>query len=921
MNDPAKVSSVLVLNWSKYVPNWSNSGFLVAEAYFQGMNHIFSGAVYMKRYRVVVGLCLLFFLSLTGWAQPVATAPYVVQVRHFSIEQGLPNRSVAHMAQDQDGFVWIGTLTGGYRFDGQHFVSLPPPNTPTRNQLPFFVDHIHVEPDGTRWFCEGQNDSRRQVRLWAPDQPVLFEKRFGRSLPTDQFVFAQSIGQRGRPKLPAPGRLMLFTKSGTIYVHTGAGRFRTIFHLAGSRQLTAVSQTVTNRLWLTVADSTGTRYSLLEIDTSGRVHRELSTPTLLVPVCSDTTGDLYLGRSLERIVGQQQPRLSAHRLDDYLYRLDAGGQLSAIPIALPTNSFPDPAHYFFWTDQIVYDPQHDLFWLLGQGVLQAWSPQYGIVYDLRASGFPMNWVPTINRPMFDRTGGLWLATGDGFMLIQVTPNQFRRYLSAPENASAQIRFSTRGMAQVGQRLWVANHWIDLPTGVARPVGSQVPGRVFAALRGPDGALWTAGDNLTRTDSATGQTQAFPLQGANFCLAIWPDQRQNFWLGYNRGLSYFDARQRQNRPFTRYNQFTELADNQVNGLFADPRRPGGIWVAASSGLYWLDTLRGITERYSVADAAARHLPVSHITFVRPDPDQPGLYWLATRGGGLVRWERATGHCHQFTQADGLLNTNLYCVYTDHPDPARRTDKNRLWLTTDYGLVSFNKQTGQFLTYLPRDGIAHEEFNLASHYQAADGRLYLGGLNGVTAFSPAQIYPKIGSTAPLKITGYRQLDAQTGNLIDQMVSYQPGEPLVLPTSVRAIELTVALLDYRYLNQTRLWYRIQGWQESWLSQPENTLRINGLPPGNYTLEIRIQLPNGQWASWTLSIPILVEAPVYRQWWFLLLLILLGAGLVAGGLYWRGWQIINDNRRLEAEVAQRTARIEADKAIIEQQAAELRE
>ncbi len=872
----------------------------------------------MNRYGIVVGHCLLFFLHLPGWAQLARPAPYVVQVRQFSIEQGLPSRSVTHMAQDQDGFVWIGTLTGAYRFDGRQFLPLPPRTRPSRSQLPFFVDQIYIEPDGTRWFFEGQNASRRQVWLWAPGQPkpIRFEDQFGHSLPTDVFAYVRYIGQRGQPQPPARGRVKLFTESGAVYAHTGAGRFRQLFQLSGGRRLLMVSQTGSGRLWLTAVNNTGSSFDLLEIDTSGRVHRQLSTPAPLLPICADTTGGLYLCRYFAI-----QPRLSAHRLDDYLYRLDASDHLSAIPIALPTNSYPDPAHYFFYTDQITYDPRHDLFWLLGNGVLQAWHPRHGIVFDLKASGFPMNRVPTINRPMIDRTGVLWVATGDGFLVIHVTPNRFQQYLSAPDNAPAQIQFSTRGIAQVGQRLWVANQWVDLRTGAAQPVGPQEPGRLYAALRGSDGALWTAGDILFRTDPATGQAQSFPLRGQNFCLSIWPDRRQHFWLGYDQGLSYFDTHRRQNLPFTRYNQFAELAENRVNGFFADPRRAGGLWVAASSGLYWLDTLRGITERYSAADATPRHLPVSHITFVRPDPDQPGVYWLATRGEGLLRWERTTGRCRQFTQADGLLNPTLYCVYTDHPDPARRTDKNRLWLTTDYGLVSFNKQTGQFLTYLPRDGIAHEEFNLTAHYQASDGRLFLGGLNGVTAFWPSQIGSGASSMAPLRLTGYRQLDAQTGTLTDYTASYRAGQPFVLSPSVRAIELTVALLDYRYLNQTQLQYRIRGWQESWLSQMETTLRINGLPAGDYTLEIRMQLPNGQWASQTLSIPILVEAPVYRRWWFLLLMSLLVAGVGRGVWYWRTRRIINDNHRLETEVAQRTAQLEIDKAIIVEQAAKLRE
>ena len=53
--------------------------------------------------------------SLAAPAQPVITA------HHYTTDNGLPDNNVRCMAQDDDGFLWLGTLYGLYRFDGHSY--------------------------------------------------------------------------------------------------------------------------------------------------------------------------------------------------------------------------------------------------------------------------------------------------------------------------------------------------------------------------------------------------------------------------------------------------------------------------------------------------------------------------------------------------------------------------------------------------------------------------------------------------------------------------------------------------------------------------------------------------------------------------------------------------------------------------------
>ncbi|AUD04294.1 ATP-binding protein [Spirosoma pollinicola] len=869
-------------------------------------------------------------------SQP-ANPPYIVQVRHYSIEQGLPNRTVTEIGQDARGFIWIGTLNNAYRFDGSRFVPLPTKPKPSDSQLPVYVTKIRSDKAGSLWFFKARSKFDQWIDRWLPveEKNIPFTVRLATGNTPTHFSLGNNISQRGSTQ-QSHNPLLIVKEDGWVYRYDEKKTLTLLYKSPTPIHLHTATTTVTGSLLISSSDTTNTHYQLIEFDSLGHIRRRQLLPKLFRPVCTDAQGRIYLIQIISHLdTPDRLPRLSDHQLDQLLYRLDPDGQLTSLPIQFSRSPFSASVVRSSFASslidvQVVYDAQHDLFWFLGKATLFAWHPAKGIMFDLATSNVPFSQIPLFRDLLVDRMGGVWVASSDGFLLLTLTPNRFIRYLYRPPLAVTGFSDATRGLIQIGHSLLAnaTDSWlIDLKTGNSQLALShqKVQKTDFLnqqpVVSAQNGGVWTARSKLALLHPSTHTIEQYPLPDSNnTCWAIWPDGRHNLWLGYNQGVGYFDVRKKQNIPFKHYNNFPELAENRVAGFFPD-RQAGGVWVASSSGLYLLDTLRGIVARYSMERPAPFHLPFNHITFVHPDPDKAGLYWLATRGGGLIRWERATGKYKQYTQADGLLNNTLYCLYTDHPDPALRYDKNRLWFTTDYGLVSFNKKAERFQTFLPKDGIAHEEFNFTSNYQAADGRLYLGGLNGVTAFYPNQIRANESKKAPLVVTQLQQLDGKTGDMIDHMSSFHPGQPIRIASSNRALLVSFALLDYRFLGQTRLWYRIRNWQETWDSQPQADLRINGLPPGEYQLDVRMQNNNGQWVSDTLILPIVVEPPIYQQAWFIVLALLILFAAIVTLFRWRSRRLIDETARLEVEVARRTAQIKADKSIIEEQAAKLLE
>lgn len=880
--------------------------------------------------RLLRGLCVaIAFLGQLHAQISLKAQPYIFSAKHLTF-----GKSIVSLGQDKQGFMWAGTLENAYRFDGQQFEPLPESTKKTADaSFAPAIRSISTDVAGNLWIVGGGENGLRKIQLVRPGEktPRSFEEIYGHKDPFQDDPIHSFLPTNNRPF-----RYLLTTK-GRVVRHLGGGHFRTIGRWRSPQSnsvLVGGLETQRGTLWVsTRAQEIPGGGTLMEIDSLGRILRRYEVAFPIMPMTEDRSGTLHFYKWVGYFPFRELPRLTQHKLTDFLYLLPPTGALQSLPVSFDQSPFFDNQPNSQLALGVQYDVVRNLYWICGNRVCFAWHPIHGLVFDLLKTNVPTASMQSFRTAIIDRTGAVWIRTDDGVVLVTLEPNRFTRYLHQPDHKATTDRYSIRGMVQQGNRLWVnteESYWVDLSTGRKEPVLLPSDPRypivryLYPAIQDRQGTIWSTLHGVTQITPSTGQVVAWPLREASpnsTGMALWHDGRRHLWVGYDDGLSVFDVVTKQNQPFTRYNQFTELAQNRVSGFFPDATVGGRIWLAASSGLYLLDTLQGVVARYSTRDTMRNKegttaetrpaLPFDHITFVHPDPDERGVYWLATRGGGLIRWNRTTGQYQRFTEKQGLSNNTLYCIYEDQ--------HQRLWLPSDYGLMAFHLKTHQIQIFHTTDGIADKEFNLTAHYHAPDGRLFLGGLNGITAFYPDQIRAEKPRLAPLVVTQYHKLEPHTGELVDAISDYQQQQHVRLAADHKLVSLSFALLDYRYLGNTRLWYRIVGWQDQWVMQPQMELRLNGLPAGDYTLEVRAQTTNGDWISPILAIPLNIDRPIYLQTWFLFLGLLALIGLVMAVFRWRNWQLIQEKTRLETEVARRTARIEQDKAIIERQAADL--
>jgi ligand-binding sensor domain-containing protein len=114
---------------------------------------------------------LIIFMSVMQLTLLVAQQPYA---RQFTDEDGLPSLTVYEIAQDEKGFLWIGTSNGFCRYDGVNFIEYKSEEATDKE----FIG-VYISPVNTiwTWNISGElfevKDNRLELYKLSPINPTL----------------------------------------------------------------------------------------------------------------------------------------------------------------------------------------------------------------------------------------------------------------------------------------------------------------------------------------------------------------------------------------------------------------------------------------------------------------------------------------------------------------------------------------------------------------------------------------------------------------------------------------------------------------------------------------------------------------------------------------------------------------------------
>ncbi len=111
-------------------------------------------------------------------------------------------------------------------------------------------------------------------------------------------------------------------------------------------------------------------------------------------------------------------------------------------------------------------------------------------------------------------------------------------------------------------------------------------------------------------------------------------------------------------------------------------------------------------------------------------------------------------------------------------------------------------------------------------------------------------------------------------------KPLETLVkLPWNNTDVLINFSSVALRSRGRFHYEYRVKGLHNKWEKLDGNVsyVRLNHLPPGSFTFEVKAVNEDGTTSANTASIAIQTEMPFWQQWWFYALIFIFGSSLVA--------------------------------------------
>jgi signal transduction histidine kinase/ligand-binding sensor domain-containing protein len=794
---------------------------------------------------IVVVACLVS----AGPAYALDPTRAIGQFHHtsWSTEAGAP-ADVWAIDQTPDGFLWLGSVNGLYRFDGVRFERVAADLLPSPS-----IHSLAATRSGALWIgyerpigviSKLEHGIVRNFRVVAPSStsihrivvgpdesvwaatPDFILKFDGQQFVAVDSDWGSSLGEASGGVwsfgVARDGVVWSRNRNGVYYLKPGQSRFQRADGYVGG--VASFASRADGSLW-TTDSAAGHLYALPELRTGDHV---VPTPTPGLTLSEPVRGAILLDR------------------DSTLWftSIEGGG----LRRARDSDSSP-PADRYTASDGLTSDVVHTLF--------------------------------------EDREGTIWVGTNLGLDRFRVA--------NVVTETGIPAGFRARFVRAAGGALYAYTGWsntaaraIDGSESLYRILPGQPP-RVLARnvgrLRGivvdpTGGTLWlSTGDGPRRVD---GERVLPPIpvppevRGSIYSAAI--DERGEFWISAFRKGVY-------RRGATGWMRLPLGAMGATAVLTPNPR--GGMWVRYAGGKLLL--ARGD----EMVDYSARIPPIGDLTFMKPDGDGlliGGEHGLARFDGRDFLWLRSA-------------DVPALSVVTG----VDRTPDGSTWVFTQGGILRFDTKAldealrtrrlppHSYETIGARDGLPGAPYGGvygSTVATAHDGRVWFTTGQGLVWIDPRNLHH---NTLPPPVT-IRSLTAN-----DRV--FEDPRDVVLAAGAANVQIDYTALSLVIPERNRFRYRLDGVDPDWVNAGDRRQAFyTKLSPGAYRFQVVASNDDGVWNATGATLSFTVPPTFLQSRQFLALCILAGASLLWLLYSLRLRQLAERMReRLEERIAER--------------------
>ncbi|HMA98108.1 MAG TPA: ATP-binding protein, partial [Wenzhouxiangella sp.] len=788
--------------------------------------------------------------------------------RHIGMADGLPDPSVEAIIQDHFGYVWIGTQAGLLRHEGDQ-LNLLPRNPSEPNSLPGTnIMALHAHSDGMVWAAvedQGVVEIGPDLAIHRRLQPVTE----GGILP-DSNVWSMTEDCDGK-------LWMGFAQAGVGVYGPESDSFRLFgqeegFGLNPREFQTHLMLDSQCRVWLIQTS----RVSMFDpASESGRflpVFESGEDPgSTLIHAWISPDDEVFVGRGNELIKLVIDGHSSAQASASVMHRADA--LITAI------GALPDKRLFLTTRDGLeFFDPE--------TGRATKAAPRLDLDFSLPS--------PTLSGAhLLDQEGGLWISVNrEGLVYLAPSHAAFSRLPASSEttatSASEQIR-AIHPATQEGQ-LWVTSsrgvYRLDYRSRQRTSLTALYPdiqvepttSPMVTALQETPSDLFLLGLRSVLAYSKKEQqfSDLVPAEwiGPDLLESMYPTESGRLWLSLRSGaLLAVDA---DSRELARYDH--DQADRyyfpeSVPAIFSTDAE-GNLWVAGQSTVYQYSDSVGFIEKFETDSWPIRSFAWDDSTL-----------WVGT-DFTLYEYEVIGGQATLAARHDLSGLTERTTLLSIRASPGKT---NEIWLVLRSGIASLDLDTGHLRSYSRADGLALSEFSRKASVVLEDGRILLGGMQGLVTIDPDRLLRQ-----PVEPPVY--LRAVSAG--DRRLVLVPGEraPLDLSWDQNSVRFEFSALTYVAPDKVQYRIRLTGWDEDWLDlERQSSMYYSNLRPGQYRFEVQAAGPDGQWSTSGDQLTINIANPPWQSpaaWLAYLTVLILLLSL--------GWRQLNRARRRQREIEQ---------------------
>ena len=189
----------------------------------------------------------------------------------------------------------------------------------------------------------------------------------------------------------------------------------------------------------------------------------------------------------------------------------------------------------------------------------------------------------------------------------------------------------------------------------------------------------------------------------------------------------------------------------------------------------------------------------------------------------------------------------------------------WFSTDHGVFRLDPDF-RFKQFSIESGLQESEFNTNSCYKSESGKLYFGGINGITAFYPGQIENEEDKPLP-----YISILSVNGKVRERYIAPGASPVINLAYDENVLQLRLLGKGQRSPRSYNFQYMVKGLHEDWINLGRNMDIQLQIPPGNFTIYYHIADSFEPHAATIHNLQLCINPPVYKRWWFVTILSLL--------------------------------------------------